>query len=79
MVKGVAIELGRLDENEQEKGEPRKHVLMKWVERLLEEVTEGYDDQDDPEGKQSWPDPQAEKKQSSGDEFYDRNRNAGGP
>src|SRR5947209_661211 len=79
MVDRKAVHVRRHYQDEQEEPQPWDDVLMEGIERLLEQMAEGDDYENDSESKETGPYQKANENEATCDEFNERNGDTGHP
>lgn len=78
-IERIAIRLGRHEQEEKEERQPGNDVLMKWIQRIVQEVTERNDDQDPSEEPIAQRAPPPEQDERASREFHERDRESDSP
>ena len=79
MIQREAVGFARAPENKEQQSETRDDVTDEAVERIVQQMAEGDDDQDEAERDESVAGTQAEDNERAGDEFDERNGDADRP
>jgi hypothetical protein len=79
MIQGEAVVLARAPENKEQQSETRDDVTDEAAGRIVQQMAEGDDDQDEAKRDESVAGTQAEDNERSGDEFDERNGDADRP
>ena len=73
VVQGKPVRVTREDEQEKKKSQTRDDVFVKWVQRLLQKVPEGHDDQHHAESQKGVIHAPPEEQEGPADELHERN------
>ena len=79
MIYGKSVVFARKTEDKEQQGEARDDVASEVVERIVQEMSEGHDDEDKTKRDQPVACSQSQNDERAGDEFDERNRRTDGP
>jgi hypothetical protein len=79
MIQREAVVFARVPENKKQQSETRDDVTAEAVERIVQQMADGDDDQDEAKRDESVAGTQAQDNERAGDEFDERNGDADRP
>jgi hypothetical protein len=79
VIYGKSVVFARAPENKEEQGEARDDVTSEIVERIVQQMPKGHDDEDETKRDQRVACSQSKDDERAGDEFDERNRRTDGP
>jgi len=75
----VTVRLRRQQQDEKHQRQARDHVLVKGIQRLVQQMAESHDGEDEAEAYKREARSEAEDHHRAGDQFHERNREADCP